>query len=63
MAVAFQFQVIVDILQCRIHRHSIEPEGLPVPPTNTDSSVFIRILLGRYGYTETMLYYMEERAS
>ena len=34
---------------------------IPVPPTNMDSSVFIRILRGMYGYTETMLYYTEER--
>ena len=32
---------------------------LPVPPTNTDSSVFIRILRGKYGYTETMPHYTE----
>ena len=29
-------------------------------PTNTDSSIFIRILHGTYGYMETMLHYVEE---
>ena len=31
-----------------------------MPPTSTDSSVFIRILRDTYGYTETMLHYTEE---
>ena len=31
-----------------------------MPPTSTDSSVFIRILRDIYGYTETMLHYTEE---
>ena len=31
-----------------------------VPPTSTDSFVFIRILRAMYGYTDTMLYYTEE---
>ena len=33
-----------------------------VAPTSTDSSVFIRILRGMYGYTGTMLHYTEECA-
>ena len=36
--------------------------GIAVPPTSTDSSVFIRILRGKYGYTGTMLHYTEECA-
>ena len=32
-----------------------------MPPTHTDSSVFIRILLGLYGHTDTTCHYMEAR--
>ena len=38
---------------------SAEDQLTAVPPTNTDSSVFIRILRGKYGYTETMPHYTE----
>ena len=31
-----------------------------VPPTSTDTSVFIRNLRALYGYTETTLYYTED---
>ena len=31
-----------------------------VPPTSTDSNIFIQILRGMYGYTGTMLHYTEE---
>ena len=33
----------------------------PVPPTHTDSSVFIRILRGIYGHTDTTRHYTEAR--
>ena len=32
-----------------------------VPPTHTDSSVFIRILRGKYGHTDTTHHYTEAR--
>ena len=35
----------------------------PVPPTSTDTSVFIRNLRALYGYTETTLYYTEDLQS
>ena len=34
--------------------------SLAVPPTSTDTSVFIRNLRALYGYTETTLYYTED---
>ena len=34
-----------------------------VPPTSTDTSVFIRNLRALYGYTETTLYYTEDLQS
>ena len=34
-----------------------------VPPTSTDTSVFIRNLCALYGYTETTLYYTEDLQS
>ena len=42
---------------CREGLHMIV---LAVPPTSTDSSIFIRILSAKYRYTETTLYYTEE---
>ena len=32
-----------------------------MPPTHTDSSVFIRILCGIYGHTDTTRHYTEAR--
>ena len=34
---------------------------ISVPPTHTDSSVFIRILRGIYGHTDTTRHYTEAR--
>ena len=36
---------------------------MAVPPTSTDTSVFIRNLRALYGYTETTLYYTEDLQS
>ena len=36
--------------------------SIAVPPSSTDSSVFIRILRDMYGNTGTILHYMEECA-
>ena len=38
-------------------------ETITVPPTSTDTSVFIRNLRALYGYTETTLYYTEDLQS
>ena len=43
-------------------RHPLQQSVLlTVPPTHTDSSVFIRILRGIYGHTDATRHYTEAR--
>ena len=47
---------------CMQTRTTSVEHSIAVPPSSTDSSVFIRILRGMYGNTGTILHYMEECA-
>ena len=41
--------------------HIVLYGNLAVPPTHTDSSVFIRVLRGIFGHTDTTCHYTEAR--
>ena len=44
-----------------LYIHTFNNSTISVPPTHTDSSVFIRILRGIYGHTDTTRHYTEAR--
>ena len=54
--------IVTSIILTRIYCHVYIVMYISVPPSSTDSSVFIRILRGMYGYPGTMLHYTEECA-